>query len=560
MRKFFTRPLFIIPAVLIILIIAAAVYFTRAKPPVYEFISAERGELIQEVSVTGRVKPANSVELAFETGGKVAWVYAAVGDNVKTGQIIASLANGELAAQLLGAQADLETEEAKLNELTSGTRPEEIRAAETKVANARRSLDDAEADLANVKNKADVDLKKVYEDALTAVQKSVSVGKTALFTLTDIQYAHFSGSDENSNALSDAKAKAVKSLLGADGAGRFSQGSLNNLVGGAFGAVSEAVDDSSYANIDNAITQTANALQKIKQALNAVPVSDILSAGEKTNLSAEKNNISSEITNVSSKQQSIAVQIITNNQNIADISSNINTAKNNLALAEDDLALKKAGTAPEKIKAQEAVVDSARANIQKIQAQIAKTLMRAPFGGIVTRQDIKAGEIVTASAALVSMISQNDFEIETNVPEVDVAKVKTGDLARVTLDAYGGDVLFEARITSIDPAETVVEGVSTYKATLQFMAEDERVRSGMTANIDISTDKRENVISVPGRAVIAKNGEKFVRILSGEVDEAGNPIISEIRVETGLRGSGGNIEIISGVREGDRVIIFEKEK
>ncbi len=75
----------------------------------------------------------------------------------------------------------------------------------------------------------------------------------------------------------------------------------------------------------------------------------------------------------------------------------------------------------------------------------------------------------------------------------------------------------------------------------------------MTANIDILTAKRENVIVVPQRAVIAKNGDKIIKIL----DRSG--IIKEVKAETGLRGSDGNIEIISGLNEGDSVVVFVKE-
>lgn len=558
--KFFKRPLFIIPAVIVILVIMTAIYYEREEPPAYEFVTVQRGELIQEVSVTGRIKPADKVELAFESGGKVARVYVDVGDEVKIGQIIATLENGELTAQLLAAEADLETEEAKLKELQAGTRPEEIQAAETKVSNAQRSLNDAETDLANVKNKAEVDKRKVYNDALAAIQKSVSVGKIALVTLTDIQYASFAGSDEDSNAIAAAKAAAVESLLGASGAGRLSQEFISNLSGGAFGAVEEAVGDNTYLKIDKAVKETSDALQKVKKALDAVPVSGVLTATQKTNLSSEKANINAEITSVSDKKQSVDVQIVLNDKNIASAEASVNIAKNNLAVAEDDLNIKKSGAAPEQIFAQESKVKAARAGVQKIQAQIVKTLMRAPFGGIITKKDIKAGEIVSAGSILVSLISKNAFEIETNVPEADIAKVKVGDGARVTLDAYGSEVLFETRVVSIDPAETVIEGVSTYKTTLQFIGEDGRIRSGMTANIDILTDRREDVIAVPARAVAARGREKIVRVLSGGFDESGKAVAEEVKVETGLRGSDGRIEISSGLKEGDRVIIFTKEK
>ena len=103
----------------------------------------------------------------------------------------------------------------------------------------------------------------------------------------------------------------------------------------------------------------------------------------------------------------------------------------------------------------------------------------------------------------------------------------------------------------MDPAEIIIEGVATYKVTLQFIEEDERIRSGMTANVDIIGDSRVGVLAVSQRALIRKNGEKTVKVLHGQE-------ITEVKVETGLRGSDGNIEILSGLQEGDTVIIFSE--
>ena len=75
----------------------------------------------------------------------------------------------------------------------------------------------------------------------------------------------------------------------------------------------------------------------------------------------------------------------------------------------------------------------------------------------------------------------------------------------------------------------------------------------MTANINILTAYREDVVSVPQRAIITKNGDKIVRILEEEK-------IKEVKVKVGLRGSDGNTEIISGVNEGDKVIVFLKNQ
>lgn len=229
----------------------------------------------------------------------------------------------------------------------------------------------------------------------------------------------------------------------------------------------------------------------------------------------------------------------------------LKTAESNFSLANQELVLKKAGATNEEIVAQEAQVEKAQANVLNYQAQLSKTILRSPIKGIVTKQDAKVGEIVSANITIVSVISEAKFEIEANVAEADIAKVKIGNPAKVTLDAYGEDVVFEAKAVEIEPAETIIEGVTTYKTTFQFINEDEHVKSGMTANIDILTDKRENVITIPRRTVAARNGDKIVKILVGDN-------VSEIKVKTGLAGSDGNVEILEGVKEGDKVITSEK--
>jgi HlyD family secretion protein len=224
-----------------------------------------------------------------------------------------------------------------------------------------------------------------------------------------------------------------------------------------------------------------------------------------------------------------------------------------LSLAQDNLALKKAGYTAEQIQAEEAQVKSSEANVMAYQAQLNKTIIRAPFNGVVTKQDAKVGEIITANAPTISLISDKKFEIEVNIPESDVAKIKVNNSAKVTLDAYGDDVKFQAQVVSVEPAETIFEGIATYKTKLNFLTDDERIKSGMTANIDILTNEKKDVIVVPQRAVIQKDENRIVRV----VDSNGK--IIERKVEVGLRGSDGNIEITSGLNVGDQAIVFMKE-
>lgn len=554
----------IISAIVILIIIAVGYnYFSGAKVPSYNSVVAQKKNIVQEVSATGSVKPMEEVILSFEISGKIDRVSAEIGDHVATGQALASINDAETKAQLESASAQLgqyqaayERELAKLNEMKSGTRIEEIKIAETSVANAQKSLSDAETNLQNVKNKAQADISQLYDGALTAAAKSISIATNSIFTAMDIQTAHFSGNTEEANRIADAKSNAIFYLLGGQNVSVLSKDAIGQLDGGAKAKIEAAQFSPTDENVTIALSELKNALQKTKILLDAIPVTSVLTSVESANLNAEKTNINNEIITVAAKQTSIAVQKATNASSIYTAQTSINSASSFLASAEDSLALQKAGSTPEQINAQEAQVRQSLANIGSQKAQVKQaevklnqTVIRSPIDGVVTEQNAKIGQNVAPNSPIVSVISEKKFKIETNIAEADIAKVKIGDAAKITLDAYGSDINFDAEVVAVNPAETVVEGVSTYKTTLQFKNEDERLKSGMTANIDILTASRENVIALPQRLIIAKDGQKFVLI------DLGNGKQEERKIETGLRGSDGNIEITSGLEAGEKVII-----
>jgi RND family efflux transporter MFP subunit len=224
---------------------------------------------------------------------------------------------------------------------------------------------------------------------------------------------------------------------------------------------------------------------------------------------------------------------------------------NNLTIANSELVIKQAGATSEQIAAQEAQISQVKAQLADARAAYSKSIITAPISGVVTNIDAKEGEIVSPNSPVIYLISEG-LQIEANLPEADIAKVSIGNSANVTLDAYGSGEMFEAKVIKIDPAETIIEGVATYKITLQFSNGDERVKPGMTANIDIQTSMADGVIFVPQRAVITTGTGKYVRVLEGEV-------IVEKDVKTGLRSTDGNIEIVSGLEEGEKVITIIRD-
>jgi HlyD family secretion protein len=484
------------------------VFFNANTNPLDGSITVvERRDISQEVNVTGKVRAANTVDLAFEKGGRVGALYFDVGDRVTVGSVLGSLESSELRAQLLQAEANVKAEEAKLSKLLSGTRPEEIAIAETKVANAKTSLSNATNALENT-----------LQDAFTRSDDAVRNKIDQIFSNANTSSPNVLFSSSNSQLENEVEQ------------GRVAIGFLLSEWSGASASSFTARTSLTRTNL----TAVKSFLEKVATLVNGLTVSGGTS---QTTLDGWKADISTARTNVN-----------TASSNFITAEGNYEDAQSALTLAEQELLLQEAGVVPEDILAQQAAVEQARANVVNLEAQLYKSSLRAPFSGLVTKREVKVGEIASAGAIAFSLISENSFEIVANIPEADIAKIHLGAPARVSLDAYGDDVPFSAEVVEIDPAETVIDGVSTYQVTFHFSEKDERIRSGMTADLDVVTGERKAVLALPSRLVIQDNGERTLYVLN--TDD-----VPELRAVTvGLRGVDGYIEIISGVSEGDRVV------
>lgn len=507
-KKYITKK-YIIWAVITLLVAGGSYFIFRDKPINYEYSIVERTNLTQEVNVTGKVRPASKVDLAFESTGKVSGVYVEVGDKVYAGQRLANLNSAQYQAQYSQAVASLDAEKSRLEELKSGTRPEEIAVQESKVRNVEESLVDSQSNLINY-------LKDSYTKSDDAVRSRVD--QFIINSRTSNPQLTF-----NSSYKLQIETERV-----------FIESALQDWSSSIFDAVISINElDNQYDLARNNLSRISSFLDIVASAVNGLTVNSSLTQATidayKADINTARTNINTAIVNLTSAREKMR------------------NAESTLMIAQQELTLKLSGATPEQIITQEAKVKSAEANVNNYGALIGKTIIYSPINGIVTKKEINVGEIIQTNMPAISVISTSQYEIETNIPESDISKVSIGDKARVTLDAYEDDTLFDSTVTMVDPAETVIEGVSAYLTTLQFDKKDERIRSGMTANIDIMTDMRENVLSVSYRSLMTEGGT-FVEVLND------NNELEKRAVETGMRSSDGRIEIISGLKEGEKVV------
>jgi membrane fusion protein (multidrug efflux system) len=240
------------------------------------------------------------------------------------------------------------------------------------------------------------------------------------------------------------------------------------------------------------------------------------------------NEVNTAITNINASTQGISSQKATVRQQIA------------------ALNLKLAGSNPQAIQAQQAQVEQAKASLSNVQVSLTEASLVAPISGVITLQNAKVGQIASPGSQIASIISDSNLEVDTEVPEVDIGRVKVGDAVNMTLNAFPGEQ-FTGKVFYIDPAQTLVQGVVDYLVKTSFDKPDSRIKSGLTTNLSIETQTDANALVVPQFAVIQNSTGAFVEVLQGKT-------VAQIPVTLGIQDGQGNIEIVSGVTEREQLI------
>ena len=235
-------------------------------------------------------------------------------------------------------------------------------------------------------------------------------------------------------------------------------------------------------------------------------------------------------------------------------------------------------------------VQSASATVSEAKDNLGRTLIYAPADGTISRLNVELGERVLgtqqmAGTEILRVANLNNMEVEVDVNENDIVKIKVGDQANVEVDAYLKKQ-FKGIVTSISnsaSAELTADQVTNFKVKVRILKESYQdlvvgkssnyspFRPGMTATVDIITKTKNQVLTVPISSVVIKSDTlptKENKLEEEELEEAKIPKAdkklecvfvkvgekSKIRIiKTGIQDDS-NIEIISGLKKGETVI------
>ncbi len=203
---------------------------------------------------------------------------------------------------------------------------------------------------------------------------------------------------------------------------------------------------------------------------------------------------------------------------------------------------------PEEREAKKLSTQIARAGVQTAGAQFVSSRVVAPFSGTITLLDVRVGETVSPGKVVARIQEDNELIIRANVSETEVAKLQTGLSADVTFEALSDEV-YRGELLSLSQSALLGKDVVTYEALLSFDAQNNRLRDGMTADIEVVTNKVEKVLVLPARALKRVDGVYTVDRYRGPKEDP-----ETVTVTVGLEGDNGEVEITGGLEEGDKVI------
>lgn len=491
------------------LILLAIIVFWQTRSKEVESYQLVRGEVINYTYEMGIVSRGDNIQLSFPVGGTIQERLVNSGEKVIKGTPLVSLDKRDIQARLTIAEKALLAAKASLTMVQS---EENYSIAELSLQQAEESLSSAEKSLEDTISLGETRIESSEREGKAIISSASLVVSDVMELISDVNTKFLSGTV--TTEVRDARQKLDIIRVEEKKIEESWQQARNSL-------------DKIYSSLEfvfNIIEEMPNFTTADRQAFNTV----------KTSVNQSYSAVSSLI-----QGHEILLSTIETETNIAN--AQYNTAKTAYQRAEKEwqsFVLNR----PEEITIYSAKVTQAEKERDLLARQLADATLKAPFDGEVGEIMIQTGEIVAPNQTVIVFRPDNPFHIEANIYEGDIANIDIDTPVEIELVAFPDDS-WSGEVFSIDSNPKLIDGVVHYQILITINEAPDNLRSGMTSDLKILSEREEDVLFMPVSAV----RNKKVKVWRDNRWQ-------EHEVVTGVRGEG-IIEIKQGLEEGDYVAI-----
>ncbi|MFC1595147.1 efflux RND transporter periplasmic adaptor subunit [Patescibacteria group bacterium] len=456
------------------------------------------------INATGEVESLQEVELKSQISERVSWVAVNIGDWVNKWELLISLNNAELSSILLQAEANLDAEIARLNEIQIGARQGELTISESGLERAQISFEESKQGLIDTIRDAYIASDDSIRNKIDQFFINPRGFLPTLMLIADIQ----------------EKSDLEYERMGIENMMTEWENSIQNIE--------------TNENMGQHMITARENLQRIKTFLNDIAfvinqgkipadVSPTAFAGWKADVSLARTSISGAITALSAMEEKFR------------------QSETALNIASEELNLVEEGATNEQVAIQEARVKSAEASVKNAQAQVAKTQIRSPISGNVASVDVSIGELVAPGQLIASIVNTKQLQVTTFLNSDDLNFIEIGARAIIDSDIEGNVVRIAPSINPQTKKVEVIIAITDGQEKQLFVGDFVDVKIFTNGNAD------SDIFIVPLEAVKVDSRGSFLYGMNNE------NIVEEISVQTG-RVLGESIEITDGILPENKIL------
>ncbi|MEN9216705.1 MAG: efflux RND transporter periplasmic adaptor subunit [Gloeomargarita sp. HHBFW_bins_162] len=232
------------------------------------------------------------------------------------------------------------------------------------------------------------------------------------------------------------------------------------------------------------------------------------------------------------------------------------TAEATLKEAQRRLDLLQAGSRAEVIAQARAQVQAAQAQLKTIDVQLADTVIRAPFAGVITQKYASVGAFVTpssftsatssaTSSSIVALASE--LQVIARVAETDISQIRSGQRVDINADAYPGET-FQGQVHLIAPEAVVEQNVTFFEVRIKLLTGQTRLRAGMNVDVVFIGERLPQALTVPTAAVVTERGQTGVLVPNAEGKPQFQPVVLGVTLNE-------YTQVVQGLTPGERVFV-----